>query len=186
MQKLYCYVDETGQDTFGVLFLVAIVIVAGERENLRNLLRQIEKTSGKITRKWTNTTLSQKQTYLSEFLRSKRFQGAIFYQTFAHTTDYQECTIEGVAQALAKKVSQDYKATVIIDSLGKREGKAIGTKLRQRGIHVEKVRGLPHRSDEFIRLADAMAGFTRDYLEGAAYALSLYRRAEKMGIIKQL
>jgi len=43
MPKLYCYVDETGQDTEGAFFLVVVVLVAGEvRERLREKLLKIE------------------------------------------------------------------------------------------------------------------------------------------------
>ena len=51
-QKLYCYVDETGQDTFGQLFLVSVVITGSERDDLRRQLRKIEKESGKKQKKW--------------------------------------------------------------------------------------------------------------------------------------
>lgn len=33
-QKIYCYVDETGQDTEGDLFLVALVVTGQERDVL--------------------------------------------------------------------------------------------------------------------------------------------------------
>jgi hypothetical protein len=42
---------------------------------------------------------------------------------------------------------------------------------------VKKIRGLRDESDEFIRLADATAGFVRDALEGQAVARDLYARA---------
>jgi len=32
--KLYCYVDETGQDTLGELFIVAVVVSDADRDNL--------------------------------------------------------------------------------------------------------------------------------------------------------
>jgi len=41
MQKLYCYIDETGQDTKGKLFLVSIVIQEQEREELREKIERI-------------------------------------------------------------------------------------------------------------------------------------------------
>ena len=56
MQKLYCYVDESGQDTEGKLFLVSVVITGSEREGLRNKLRKIEQMSGKGTKKWKKAT----------------------------------------------------------------------------------------------------------------------------------
>ncbi len=43
-KKLYCYVDETGQDTKGKLFLVAIVLEQqGQLIRIQNKLDKIEK-----------------------------------------------------------------------------------------------------------------------------------------------
>ena len=39
--------------------------------------------------------------------------------------------------------------------------------MRKKGIRTEKVRGLKDERDEFIRLADAIAGFVRDAQEGS-------------------
>lgn len=33
-EKVFCYVDESGQDTQGILFIVAIVITSHERDQL--------------------------------------------------------------------------------------------------------------------------------------------------------
>ena len=35
IHKLYCYVDESGQDTRGALFVVAAVVAAEDRERVR-------------------------------------------------------------------------------------------------------------------------------------------------------
>jgi hypothetical protein len=186
MQKFYCYADETGQDTSGQLFIVSLIFTGDERDDLRKLLKDYEKRSGKAAKKWTGTTLAQKKAYLTELFASASFKQKIFYCEFIHTTDYVSCTVKAIARGIAKKTTQPYKATVIIDSLGKREGKTIGTQLRRHGVHLEKVRGIPHKSDEFIRLADAIAGFTRDFKEGATYAQAFYHGAVKAGIVEQL
>ena len=44
-QKLYCYVDETGQDTKGAMFLVVVVITAEDPDALRTALERIERVS---------------------------------------------------------------------------------------------------------------------------------------------
>lgn len=46
-QKLYAYVDESGQDTQGELFVVAVVVTGSERDALRQALRNIERDSCK-------------------------------------------------------------------------------------------------------------------------------------------
>ena len=186
MQKLYCYVDETGQDTEGVFFLVALVILGGEREDLRGLLREIERRSGKTAKKWKKATLAQKQAYFKEILKSKAFHGKILYRQFSQTRDYPSCIIETIAKGITQKAQRDYKATILIDGLGKEERKVVGSRLRKRHIRTEKIRGLKDENDEFIRLADALAGFVRDALEGKPYAQPLYRKALKEGMIRPL
>ena len=47
MDKLYCYVDESGQDTGGRIFVVAIVGRGENRDKLLDLCEQLEKVSGK-------------------------------------------------------------------------------------------------------------------------------------------
>ena len=46
-QKIYCYVDETGQDTLGELFIVSVVVNSADRDALVAVLEKIERTSGK-------------------------------------------------------------------------------------------------------------------------------------------
>lgn len=186
MQKLYCYVDESGQDTKGVLFLVALVIVAKERDDLRKLLRQIEKRSGKIKRKWKHTTIRQRLSYLQKIINERRFHGKLFFQEFTHTTDYLNCTITAIAAGISHSAPQHYKAVILIDGLGKEERKIVGASLRARRIHTEKVRGVRDETDEFIRLADALAGFIRDAQEGQVYAQQLYRKILSEGIVIKL
>jgi hypothetical protein len=40
--KLYCYVDETGQDTGGRLFIVAVILTSDQRDELRSILQRAE------------------------------------------------------------------------------------------------------------------------------------------------
>jgi hypothetical protein len=48
MQKLYCYTDETGQDTKGKLFLVSVVITEKElKDKIEHTLLSIERKTGK-------------------------------------------------------------------------------------------------------------------------------------------
>jgi hypothetical protein len=50
-QKLYAYVDESGQDSKGQIFIVSVVVVGQRRDELRKKLRAIERTSNKKLRK---------------------------------------------------------------------------------------------------------------------------------------
>lgn len=76
--------------------------------------------------------------------------------------------------------------SVFIDALGRAQRKVVGAALRSRGIRVEKVRGLRDEADEFIRVADALAGFVRDALEGQEPWKGLYEQALRRGVLKRI
>jgi len=186
MQKLYCYVDETGQDTKGRFFLVCLVITSSERDILRALLSQAEVRSGKHKLKWTKATLAQKQAYITTALSLIDLRGKLLIAEYPQRTDYLTCTIDAIAKGVTRVAQPGYRATILIDALGKQERKIVGTRLRRAQIHIEKVRGVRDEADEFIRLADAVAGFTRDYREDKTYTARLYIRAQRQGIIVKL
>ena len=78
--RLYCYADETGQDTQGKIFLVAVVITKRElREAIEDNLEALEKESGKGLLKWKLTSIEKKKGYLQEILRIDALQGSLFY-----------------------------------------------------------------------------------------------------------
>ncbi|MFQ6032640.1 MAG: DUF3800 domain-containing protein [Candidatus Zixiibacteriota bacterium] len=186
MEKLYCYVDETGQDTKGKFFLVSVVIVGKDRDEIRGRLREIEKASKKGKKKWTQATLTQKQLYINQILTTTLFREAIFYAQYSDAIEYFSLIIKTIAEAISKKVQRDYRATVLIDGLGRPERRRVGSGLRKEGVKVEKVRGLRHGSDEFIRVADAVAGFTRDFFEGKPHTVEPYKEAVKAKVLKEV
>lgn len=51
-RKLYCYVDETGQDAGSEAFVVVAVVTEEQQEELRNALTGIEELAGTGKRKW--------------------------------------------------------------------------------------------------------------------------------------
>jgi hypothetical protein len=186
-QKLYCYVDETGQDTEGGLFVVAVAIIGTNREEVRKLLQQIEYTSGKGKKKWMKATRKQRHAYIKQVVQALAFRGRIFFASFEKTTDYLPCLLQTVAWALARATFEaPYQATILIDGLGKKEYHRVGTGLRDLGVVVKKVRGLRDENDEFVRLVDATAGFVRDHLEGQVYGKELYQEAVRVGTIEEV
>ena len=148
-QKLSCFVDETGQDTKGALFIVAIVIAACDVEPLRATLEQIEHTSTKGKRKWFKTSAPRRTAYIQHIISHPRFTDAIRYAHYTSGTNYQELTTEATARAIREKASGDYEANVFIDGLGKPERYAIAVGLRKRGVRVGKVRGLTDEADPY-------------------------------------
>lgn len=185
MQKLYCYVDETGQDTEGVLFLVTVIITEKERENLRDFLLKTEKETGKKLLKWHRTNFDIRNNYLSKVLGSWFLRHSVFFSRY-ETKAYVELTILTTAKAILQRAKGDYKATIFVDGLNEKGIRRFAAGLRKLKIRVRKVRGIRDESDPLIRLADALAGFLRDYIEGQNYTKKLYQRAERQKIIKKI
>ena len=170
MQKLYCYVDETGQDTQGELFLVALVVTDDERDKLTVEAERIEKETGKSLKKWRRAVFSRKIEYIKIIFFSPLFANSLFFASYEHTSAYLDLTILATARAILMKAGEaDYKATVVVDGLRYPEAVQFAASLRHLRISVRKVRGMRDESDPLLRLADAIAGFVRDYLEGQEY-----------------
>jgi hypothetical protein len=87
-QKLYAFIDESGQDTLGELFVVAAVLTGHDHERVRQSLERLERASGKGLRKWMKATPRQRLAYLTAVLQLPALQGHLFAAHFTHTTTY--------------------------------------------------------------------------------------------------
>lgn len=184
-QKLYCYVDETGQDTLGEFFLVSVVVVGNERDHLRSKLDAIEKRSGKGIKKWTKSTRKQRIAYMSEIVNNESLANHISFSHYTESRSYVDMTILSTAKAILAAANETYEATVYVDGMQRTEQRAFAAGLRKLNVHLHLVRGLTDQADEFIRLADAVAGFLRDSMEGDEEMQKLHKRASKNSIIKK-
>ncbi|TSC53670.1 MAG: Uncharacterized protein LiPW39_129 [Parcubacteria group bacterium LiPW_39] len=106
----------------------------------------------------------------------KELAGCLYYSKYKATRAYVDLSILSVAKALHDKAKVPYEATVFVDGLKRAERPRFGAGLRKLKIRVRKVRGIRDQSDEFIRLADAVAGFVRDSLEGDQIMKALYEK----------
>ncbi len=186
MEKLYCYVDETGQDTKGKLFIVSVTMVKEDRADIINILDKIEKDTGKKT-KWSKTPQKQKIAYISRIVQNKHFVGKIFYRQMGGTSSYHKETLTTIALAVEKTEHDvDYKASVYIDGLPRPQWRGSATDLHRLGVITEKVRGVKDEAYVIVRLADAMAGFVREYSEGLSYAQELYHLGVRNKVITSL
>lgn len=185
--KLYCYVDETGQDVRSSQFIVVTVIVASDPEALRNTLEAVERETGKRQRKWTSATVAQRLAYIERTLSISSLKGAVFFSRFPKPTNYPDSTFLAIAQALqAAAGERPFQAHVFIDGLSMTERQRGTEYLRAFNRGVKKVRGVRDESDELIRLADSFAGFIRAHFEGADYTEQLYKRGIDRGVIVEV
>ena len=175
-QKLYCYVDETGQDTAGKLYIVSVVIAQKDRDEIEKILEKIEKETGKGKTKWTRSKKEFKVAYLERVLTNKAFRRKIFHSFSKDTRAYRELTLITIASAITNvKEKDDYKASIFIDGLQRTQIFRVGSGLRKIGVQTQKVRGIRDESSAIIRLADTVAGLVREQAEGIGYAKKLYK-----------
>jgi hypothetical protein len=185
-QKLYCYLDETGQDTQGRLFLVAVVIAGEDRDDLAAELERIEAASGKRLSKWRKASFERKTGYIRSVLALPQIGGCLFYARYAETKAYLDLMVYAAARAILLKGREPYKATIIVDGLSGADVRKFGHGLRALRVSVRKVRGIDDERDALVRLADALAGFVRDYLERQPYAITIFREVGGERLLREL
>jgi hypothetical protein len=177
MVKLYCYTDETGQDTKGKFFLVSIVLSDKEKiEELKIVIGKLEEeTKGKT--KWTKTDNKKKLLFLKEFFNLDILRKHLYYSVYENTTAYTPLTAMAISKAVIYKTKNyhgKYKVNIAIDGLRKKDKEIIRKELKSLDIKYNKIKlGLKDEQDILLRLADALAGFIRDYLENEKYAVDL-------------
>ena len=186
-EKIYCYVDETGQDTQGDLFIVSVVITGRERDALVDLCERIERKTRKGRVKWIKVEYGRRLEYVRQILAEPVFRGKLNFALYHNTKDYLPRTVLTIARAITALDLNDYKASVLIDGLPRAQEKWVGIELRHLRIKIKKVRGvLKDENDALVRLADALCGFVRAALEGQAEMRELFERAQKNGTLKKL
>jgi hypothetical protein len=185
-QKRYCYVDETGQDTEGEFFFVAVAIFGEDRDRLRRDLAIIEESSGRNAKKWTRSTRKQRETYMRSVLGHSEFAGTLYYSAYRGARAYTDLTILSAAKAINTHTAKPHTATILVDGLDRSAERRFAGTLRKLRISVRKVRGLKDENDVFIRLADSLAGFVRDSVSRDEYLLELYNRALRSRAIREV
>jgi len=165
--KFYCYVDETGQDTLGELFIVSVVVSGADRDDLVAQLEEIERNSGKGRVKWTKVRGRRRFAYIQGVLSAPAFKGALYFSQYKGSKSYMAMTVLSTAKAVLTAAPHHTQITVCVDGLPKSRLRWFGTELRHLSVHNAKVVGVRREeTDALIRLADAVAGFVRAALSG--------------------
>ncbi|TMI78900.1 MAG: hypothetical protein E6H10_16260 [Bacteroidetes bacterium] len=180
--KLLFFVDETGQDTYGKFFLVfGVLVEQGKKDALEAVLEQVEKDTGKNKYKWKNTDNKLKEKFIQEILKIDALKQILFYAVYKDTKKYNYSI-----KVVNVSVIGDYFITIVIDGLNKKEADLMRINLRSLGVKYKTVRGMKDEQSVFLRLADAFAGFVRDYLEGESYAGKLFAVVERRKFVKEI
>lgn len=189
VKKYYCYVDETGQDTKGDFFLVSLLI--SEKEDLTGLRKTLSlieaDTKGKT--KWTKTNNKNKVEYIRKVLSVNILKNKAFYSVYNNTTAYTPLTAMTISKAVINRTVNggDYRVNIVIDGLRKSDRQIIRIELKNLGIKYDKIKiNLKDEQEILLRLADALAGFVRDYSEGKKYAGEILGKNEFNKIFRKI
>lgn len=186
-QKLYCYVDENGQDTKGDIFIVSVVVTGKERDELLKLCEKIEQKSGKQKDKWGRSKPKRRLEYIKLIFSNKKFSGKLRYSIYRDQVNYDMTTIIGIAKAIHYKEPAEYTSIVYVDGLKKSKRHEYGSELRKLGVPTRKVQGVnKDENNSLIRLADAVAGFVRDVMDGGKEELIIFKKANKSGSLVEI
>ncbi len=177
-KKLLVYVDESGQDTKGTIFIVGVLIVEEEKSFLQIELERIEEESGKRNLKWRKSNHESRNLYIKKILALPNLKNFLFVNIFRDSKEYIDLTSLATAKAILKKSGkEEYKATVFVDGLRKKEVEKFSRGLRDLRIRTRKVRGVKKdENNAFIRVVDALCGLVRDAHDNNVWAQELVRK----------
>jgi len=190
-QKLYAYVEESGQDTKGRIFVVTVIVSDQNYQQLIALCEAYERASRKGRRKWHGTDPQPRLEFMRLVIGDNRFRGALCYAKLQHRVqpDFDAFTVDTLAGVIASKLDTGhYVVETWIDGLSKTKRTEYANTLRGKGlqnVHLHRVR--KEESNALIRLADSLAGLLRDAIE-AKYpaAVQLAQRGQRNGIIVEV
>lgn len=179
MKKLYCFVDETGQDTKGKFFLVSIFLKEKEGlDILEQKLLKIEASSGRFL-KWKKLSFENKVSLLDKLASTLELKNAIYYSVYHDSLAYTPLVSLSIAKAILAQ-GEETITTVIIDGLNDQDRDIVSHELKKLKIRYRKIRGLKDEQSVFLRLAHIFANFLRDHKEKQKYAI------EAMAKLKQI
>ncbi len=179
MQKLYCYVDESGQDPKSEFFVVVTIVSVEDQSYLRKQLEDIEDVAQTHKLKWHKTIYDRKMRYLSLVLERKIAAGKVYAAHYKKPIPYFFPMIEILEKAIKEVAQGRYLARIHIDGIDKQKSQALTNALRASGISLRMVRSRRDESEPLIRLADMWAGCLRSALLKNKDAQAMVRRAQK-------
>jgi len=186
MQKLYCYVDETGQDTKSEFFIVVTVVSDKNQEQLRRQLSDIEEVAQTHQLKWHKTEQRRRIKYLSLILERNIAKELVYTARYQKPIPYFFPIIDVLEKAIKKAARGNYQARIYVDGIDRKKAMELTNALRATGISLRMVKGCRDESEPIIRLADMWAGCIRSALFGHKDAQDIVKRAKEESYLREL
>lgn len=186
MQKLYCYVDEAGQDPKSDFFVVVVVVSDTNQDALRRQIVDTEETAKTHGLKWHKTEHQRRVRFLSLVMERHIAKGSVYVAHYRKPLPYFFPMLEVLQRAIHTAAKKSYRAQVYVDGIDRYKAKKLTNALRASGIPLRMVKGRRDESEPVIRLADMWAGCMRDALLGHSETRDLFRRAKETGYLRDI
>lgn len=185
-KKLYCFVDETGQDTGSKVFIVVAVIVTSNIEAVRQRLEELEKSTKIGVIKWHKSNYKFRIQFLEEFLRQDNDDLHIYFLKVKKPVFYWLPTVEVLQKSIPEHSGAETQVIICIDGLDQFSTKKYTNALRTKALKIKLAKGPRDESEPLIRLADRWAGCIRMALSANKDCEALVARAKKRGVLKEI
>ncbi len=164
-------------------FIIGIVIVNEGRDEIAELCREFEVEARKRN-KWSETSDAANIAYMNMVVGTTKFEGRMFYALFSGIADYLAYAADAIKAATIAYPVANETTSVVYDALPVSLERPLMKLLRQRGVKVDKVRGLRKEQNEpLLMLADAVCGLARDAQLGKREAVALLAKATRRGAV---
>lgn len=185
-QKLYCYVDESGQDSKSEIFIVVAVVSDKQQGIFRDKLADIEKSAKTGRKKWHKSSQERRSKYIKLTLEKGVGKGDVYFGIYKKPLPYFLPILEVLERAIQSKAESSYRAIIYIDGIDKKKSAELTNALRLRGIRLRLVRSRRDESEPIIRLADMWAGCIRSSSLGNQKTQKLFFMAKRTGYLHDL
>jgi len=121
MQKLYCYVDETGQNVGSEFFIVVAVVSDEDQYRLRRQLTDVEEVAQTNQLKWHKTEHSRRIKYLSLVVERNIAKGSVYTARYRKPIPYFFPIIDVLEKAIKKVARGEYQVRVYVDGIDRKK-----------------------------------------------------------------
>lgn len=185
-QKIYVYVDESGQDDTSKYFIVVASVSVADQELLRKQLLDVEAEAKTHALKWNKLKHDRRMKYLALILGRKIAYGHVFIGRYPKPVPYFYPVASVIERAIKQIAQEKYTALVHVDGANKTVAIALTNALRANGISLRMVRGKTDQGEVLIRFADIWAGCIRSALLNENDSKAVFERAQRAGYLVEV
>src|SRR5262245_6810365 len=138
-QKLFCYVDETGQDNRAEYFIVVTVVSESDQAALKGSLLRLEQQSKVGGKKWHKLRSPEREHFLELALNAQLAAGEVFFGRHKKPLPFFQPMVETLSKAILLLATGDYQVVVYVDGIDRKKARELTAALREKGIATQQV-----------------------------------------------